>query len=215
MAKVRLEQGTGPVPILAAYPVVMVGSMVDGKPDLATVAWTGVAASVPPTISIALQHHRYSLKGIRQNMVFSVNIPSVELIKETDFCGLVTGARVDKIERCNFNVFYGKLDKAPLIEQCPVVHACEVVQILNLGSHELIIGRIVETYVSDTCLTDGRPDANKIHPLIYVGRGYSEVGPFHGMAFQVGKTIGPDDKMDTLEEIERMRRTDLRPIPQE
>jgi flavin reductase (DIM6/NTAB) family NADH-FMN oxidoreductase RutF len=206
MAKVKLEQGKGPTPILAAYPVVMVGSMVDGKSDFATVAWTGVAASVPPTISVALQHHRYSLKGIRQNMAFSVNIPSVDLVKETDFCGLVTGSRVDKAKRCNFTVFFGKVDKAPLIEQCPVVHACEVVQILNLGSHELIVGRIVETHVSQECLTDGRPDASKIRPLIYVGGGYSEVGASHGMAFQVGKAIGPDEKMDTLEEIERMRK---------
>jgi flavin reductase (DIM6/NTAB) family NADH-FMN oxidoreductase RutF len=182
--------------------------MVDGKPDFATVAWTGVAASVPPTISVALQHHRYSLKGIRQNMAFSVNIPSVDLVKETDFCGLVTGARIDKAKRCNFKVFFGKQDKSPLIEACPVAHACEVVQILNLGSHELIIGRIVETYVSDDCLTDGRPDASKMHPLVYAGRGYCAVGDSLGQAFEVGKAVAPDDRMDTLEEIERMRKMD-------
>ena len=124
MAKVKLERGTGPAPILAAYPVVMVGSTIGGKPDFATVAWTGVAASNPPTISIALQHHRYSLKGIRQNMTFSVNIPSVDVVKETDYCGLVSGARVDKAARCNFTVFYGEIDSAPLIQERPVNHAC-------------------------------------------------------------------------------------------
>jgi flavin reductase (DIM6/NTAB) family NADH-FMN oxidoreductase RutF len=184
----------------------MVGSVVDGEPDFSTVAWTGVAASNPPTISVALQHHRHSLKGVRQNMAFSVNIPSVDLVKETDYCGLVTGARVDKAKRCNFDVFYGKLAKAPMIEQCPVVHACEVVQILNLGSHELIVGRIVETYVSDSCVTDGRPDAAKMQPLIYASGGYHAVGSSLGLAFQIGKVISPDDKMDTLEELERMRK---------
>jgi flavin reductase (DIM6/NTAB) family NADH-FMN oxidoreductase RutF len=213
MGKTKLESGMGPTPILAAYPVVMVGSMVDGKADFATVAWTGVAASVPPTISVALQHHRYSLRGIRQNMAFSVNIPSVDLVKETDFCGLVSGARVDKVKRCNFKVFFGKQDQAPLIEACPVVHACEVVQIVNLGSHELIIGRIVETYVSDDCMTDGRPDPGKMHPLIYSGRGYSAVGPSLGAAFDVGKAISPEDRMDTLEEIERMRTAVSPPKP--
>ena len=211
MSKVKLEQGMGPTPVLAAYPVVMVGSMVDGKPDFATVAWTGVAASNPPTISVALQHHRHSLKGIRQNMAFSVNIPSADQVKETDYCGLVTGARVDKVKKCHFEVFFGKSDKAPLIQQCPVVHACDVVQILNLGSHELIIGRITETYVSEECMTDGRPDSSKIRPVVYVSGGYSVVGASLGMAFQVGKAVAPDDKMDTLEEIERMRRASARP----
>jgi flavin reductase (DIM6/NTAB) family NADH-FMN oxidoreductase RutF len=191
MHKVKLEQGSGPAPILVAYPVVMVGARVDGKADFATVAWTGVAASVPPTISIALQHHRHSLKGIRQNMVFSVNIPSVDQVKETDYCGLVTGAKVDKVATCGFKVFYGKLDNAPLIEQCPVSHACEVVQILNLGSHELIIGRIVETYVSEDCLTDGRPDAAKVRPLLFSSGKYNAVGAGVGDAFQAGKAVGP------------------------
>ena len=215
MAKVKLEQGTGPAPILAAYPVVMVGARVDGKPDFATVAWTGVAASNPPTISIALQHHRHSLKGIRQNMTFSVNIPSVDQVKETDYCGLVSGAKVDKVAKCKFTVFYGKIDSAPMIQECPVTHACEVVQILNLGSHELIIGRIAETHVSEECMTNGRPDAGKMRPLFFMSGKYCAVGDFVGDTFQIGKSISPADTMDTLAEIERMRRADSSRKPKE
>jgi flavin reductase (DIM6/NTAB) family NADH-FMN oxidoreductase RutF len=191
MAKVKLEQGKGPVPILMAYPVVLVGSMVDGKPDFATVAWTGVAASNPPTISVALQHHRYSLKGIRQNMVFSVSIPSADLLKETDYCGIVSGANVDKVERCGFKVFFGKPDNAPLIEQCPVNHTCQVVQILDLGSHELIIGKIVETYLSEDCLSDGRPDIRKMNPIFFAGAKYCPLGDFIGDAFRIGIAVDP------------------------
>jgi flavin reductase (DIM6/NTAB) family NADH-FMN oxidoreductase RutF len=192
MEKTKIETGKGPSPILGAYPIVIVGAMVDGKADFATLAWTGVAASVPPTISIALQHHRHSLKGIRQNMAFSVNIPSTDQVKETDYCGLVSGAKADKVADCHFKVFYGQLPNAPFIEQCPINHACEVVQILNLGSHELIIGKIVETHVSTECLTEGRPDVRKIKPLMYVGRGYCGVGEDLGAAFQVGKSVNPE-----------------------
>jgi flavin reductase (DIM6/NTAB) family NADH-FMN oxidoreductase RutF len=196
MGKVKLEQGTGPVPILAAYPVVLVGSQVSGKPDFATVAWTGVAASNPPTISVALQHHRYSLKGIRQNMAFSVNIPSADLIKETDYCGMVSGAKFDKVKDCGFQVFYGKSESAPLIEQCPINHACEVVQILDLGSHELIIGRILETYVSEECMTDGRTDDKKVNPIFFTYGKYSLLGKGVGDAFHVGRSINPKAKID-------------------
>ena len=189
MSKITLESGKGPSPILSATPVVIVGAKTDGKPDFATVAWTGVVASSPPSISIALQHHRYSLKGIRQNMTFSVNIPSVDLVKETDYCGLVSGSSTDKAADCDFTIFYGKLENAPFIEQCPVNHACEVVQILNLGSHELIIGRIVETQVSEDCLTEGKPDVRKVKPLIFAGRKYCAVGNDVADAFKVGTTI--------------------------
>jgi flavin reductase (DIM6/NTAB) family NADH-FMN oxidoreductase RutF len=204
MAKIKLEPKAGPLPILGFYPTIMIGANVDGKPDFTTVAWTGVAASVPPSITIALQHHRHSLKGVRQNMAFSVNIPSADLVKETDYCGLASGARIDKVEDCRFTVFYGKLKSAPLIEQCPISHACEVVQILNLGSHELIVGRIVESYVSEDCLVNGRPDPARVKPFLFAGVGYYTIGEHIGDAFRCGIAINPKAKLDTLDELKRM-----------
>jgi flavin reductase (DIM6/NTAB) family NADH-FMN oxidoreductase RutF len=196
VGKITLESGKAPAPILSLTPVVLVGATIEGKPDFVTVAWTGVAASNPPCISIALQHHRYSLKGIRQNMAFSVNIPSVNLVKETDYCGLVSGSSADKAVLCDFKVFYGKLENAPFIEQCPVSHACEVVCILNLGSHELIIGRIVETQVSEECLSENKPDASKMKPLMFGGRKYYTIGQNVGEAFKIGNSIKPGGKME-------------------
>jgi flavin reductase (DIM6/NTAB) family NADH-FMN oxidoreductase RutF len=204
MGKIKLEHKGGQLPILGFYPTIMIGVDVEGVPDFTTVAWTGVAASVPPSITIALQHHRHSLKGVRQHMAFSVNIPSADLVKETDYCGLASGARIDKAADCHFRVFYGKLKNVPFIEQCPINHGCEVVQILNLGSHELIVGRIVESHLSEECLTDGRLDLAKVNPILFAGFGYCGIGPELGRAFSCGKEINPNAKLDTLDEIKRM-----------
>jgi flavin reductase (DIM6/NTAB) family NADH-FMN oxidoreductase RutF len=203
MAKIQLEQKSGPMPILGFYPTILIGVNVDGKPDFTTVAWTGVAASVPPSITIALQHHRHSLKGVRQNMAFSVNIPSAVHVKETDYCGLASGARIDKAADCGFTVFYGSLKNAPFIEQCPINHGCEVIQILNLGSHELIVGRIVDTHVSEECMTKGKPDPAKVNPIVFAGKGYYQIGEYLGDAFRCGIEINPNAKLDTLEEIKK------------
>ncbi len=89
-------------------------------------------------------------------------------------------------------MFYGKLGSAPLIEQCPVNLECKVVHILDLGSHSLIVGRIEETHVSDSCLTDGKPDANKIKPLIYVrdpAHQYLAFGKVMAKAFNIGQEL--------------------------
>ena len=157
-----------------------------------TVAWAGIACGDPPMISVALRHTRYTLKGVRQNMTFSVNIPSTDMVKETDYCGIVSGEKADKVKDCNFSIFYGALENAPLIEQCPVNLECEVVHILNLGSHSLVVGKIIQTHVSEDCLTDGKPDVNKIKPIIYNPRpatGYYAVGKSVGASFSVGKEM--------------------------
>ncbi|HSW56917.1 MAG TPA: flavin reductase family protein [Dehalococcoidales bacterium] len=201
MKKILLQTKAGPSPVLAGFPTIMAGTVVNGQPDFVTIAWTGVAASSPPSITIALQHHRHSLKGIRQHMNFSVNIPSTDIVKETDYCGIASGASADKAQDCKFNVFYGKLPTAPFIQECPVNHACEVVQILNLGSHELIVGRIIETFVNEDCLTRGFVDPIKVRPFFFAGFGYYALGEKVGDAFRSGIAVNPASKLETLTEL--------------
>jgi flavin reductase (DIM6/NTAB) family NADH-FMN oxidoreductase RutF len=176
------------------HPTVLVGANTDGKPDFAAVAWTGVAASNPPSVTIALQPHRYSLKGIYQNRAFSVNVPSTDLVKETDYCGLVSGKDADKVKDCKFKVFYGNLKAAPLIEQCPINLVCEAIHFLNLGSHVLVVGRVVEMYISEECLTDGKPDIDKVKPFAFGPGGYYPIGEAFAKAFKVGWEIKPKVK---------------------
>ena len=187
----------GPQPMIWPHPTVLVGANVDGQPDFAAVAWTGVAAGNPPSVTIGLQPHRYSLKGIYQNRTFSVNIPSVDLVKETDYCGLVSGADTDKVKDCGFKVFYGNLNTAPLIEQCPINLECEVLHILNLGSHMLVIGKVVETYFSEDCLTDDKPDMKKTKPFAFGPGGYFVIGEALAEAFKIGWEIKGKPKKTT------------------
>src|SRR3972149_648562 len=186
MAKVTVENKT----LVFPMPAFLIGANVDGKPNFMTAAWSGIAGSTPPMITVALQHHRHTLKGMKQNMTFSVNVPSVDLVKETDYCGVVSGSKTDKVADCRFKVFYGKLTTAPMIEQYPVNLECKVMHILDLGSHELVVGRIEETYISEECLTDGKPDVAKIKPIAYVGRRYVALGEVVGGAFTVREMGG-------------------------
>jgi flavin reductase (DIM6/NTAB) family NADH-FMN oxidoreductase RutF len=179
----------GPQPMIWPHPAVLVGANVDGKPDFAAVAWAGVAAGSPPSVAIGLQPHRYSLKGIYQNRTFSVNVPSANLVKETDYCGLVSGEDTDKVKDCKFKVFYGNLNTAPLIEQCPINLECEVSHLLNLGSHILVVGKVMETYFSEDCLTDDKPDIKKVKPFAFGPGGYLAIGEVIAEAFKVGWEI--------------------------
>ncbi len=186
----------GPQTLVYPMPAFLIGANVDSKPNFMTAAWCGIVNSVPPMVSVALQHHRHTLRGIRQNLTFSVNIPSTDLVRETDYCGLVSGANVNKVEVCQFKVFYGGLNNAPLIEQCPVNLECKVVHILDLGSHSLIIGKIMETYVSENCLTDGKQDISKIKPFVLApapASRYQAFGEVIAKAFSIGKELEPSE----------------------
>ena len=188
MSKVAL----GPQTLLCPLPAVLIGANVDDKPNFTTIAWCSIANDVPPMISVAMRHLRYTLTGIRQNQAFSVNLPSTDLVREVDYCGITSGSKVDKTKVCQFNVFYGKSTNAPLIEQCPVNLECKVVKILDLDNHSLVIGRIEETYISEICLTDGKPDFDKIKPVIYLtapAQHYRAFGEVIAKAFSIGREL--------------------------
>lgn len=160
----------GPRILLNPLPVVLIGVNIDGKPNFLTAGACGIACTDPPMISVAIRPIRYSEKGIRQSMTFSINLPSSDIVRETDYCGLVSGAEISKAEACGFDVFYGKLQDVPLIKQCPVNMECSVAHVLELGSHTLFIGQIVESHISEDCMTYGKLDIDKLQPLAVAGQ---------------------------------------------
>jgi len=185
VAKVTLEHKT----VVYPMPAFLIGSNVDDKPNFMTAAWSGIAGGEPPIITVGIRHTRYTMKGIRQNMTFSVNVPSVSLVKEVDYCGIESGIKVDKVTVCKFKVFYGNLETAPMIEQCPVNLECRTLHMLDVGSHILVVGRIEETYITEDCLTDGVPDVDKIKPFAFNPRpdtGYQAFGENVGKPFNIG-----------------------------
>ena len=186
------KQLLGPTTNIFPMPALLVGANVNGKPNFLAVAWGGIACGEPPMISVAIRHQRYTLKGIQENGTFSVNIASVEQVKEVDYCGSVSGLKEDKVSACGFTVFYGKLDNAPMVQQLPVNLECRVEHTLDLGSHMLIVGRVEETYVSEECTSSGVADVEKIRPFAYVpapAKHYRAVTEKIGEAFKCGLSL--------------------------
>jgi len=177
----------GPQTLLYPMPAVLVGANINEKPNFMTAAWCAIAAEKPPAVSVAIRKERYTLEGVRENGTFSINVPSTYMVKKTDYCGVYSGKKNDKSQI--FKVFYGDLKTAPLIQECPLNLECKVIHYLNVGSHTLVVGEIIETYLSEDCLTDGKVDPGKIDPLIYSpdATKYHRLGEVIASAFKAGK----------------------------
>lgn len=175
-----------------AMPVFLIGANVGGKPNFLTAAWSGVACGEPLMLSVPIRHTRYTLKGIEENRTLSFCVPPITLVKETDYCGIVSGSKVDKVKACGFRIFYGTTGSAPLIEQCPVNMECSLHQKLDLGSHVLIIAKVEEIYAGEWCIKDGRPDIDAMNAFTYTTtpvKEYRAVGKKIANAFSVGREI--------------------------
>jgi flavin reductase (DIM6/NTAB) family NADH-FMN oxidoreductase RutF len=175
----------GPKTLMYPMPTVLLGANVGGKPNYMTAAWCGMACMAPPMISVAVNKVRHTLKGIEENRTFSINVPSTRDLVKTDYMGIASGARVDKSKV--FESFYGKLKTAPMAKECPVSLECRLFDAMKCGSHDLVVGEIVETYVDKEAITGGTPDIRKVDPIIYSDAKYYRIGDFITDAYTAGK----------------------------
>lgn len=156
-------------PVNALYPSLtcIVGAHVDGKPNFITIAHVGIMNhGQPQYLSFGLHKGHYTNAGIRENKTFSVCIPSEAQVVETDYVGIVSGKRTDKSGV--FEVFYGKTPAAPLITKCPVNMELTLHSVVELGEHDVFIGKIEETWADPAVLTpDNKIDIAKVRPLLF------------------------------------------------
>lgn len=174
---------------IPAYPmpVSLVGTIVDGKPNFMAVAWFTMVSYKPPRIAIALGKGHFTNPGIKENKTFSLSLPSEEMVEVTDFCGIVTGKKIDKSEI--FDLFYGELKTAPLIKECPLSMECKLVDTVVSGVNEIFIGEIVGTYTEEKFMKDDKLDFTKMKPLILSqpDTAYWSLGKPVAKAWSVGK----------------------------
>ncbi len=170
---------------LYPMPTTIVGAMVNGKPNYIAIAHVGIMDH--GNISLGMNKAHYTNAGIKANKTFSVNIPSVDMIKETDYCGLASGKNTDKSQV--FEAFYGSLKTAPMIQKCPLNMECRLVQTVDFPHHDVFIGEIVETYCDETILTNSTIDLTKLRPFLFTmwDSGYWEVGKKIAKAWSIGK----------------------------
>lgn len=102
------------------------------------------------------------------NKAFTVNIPSIKYIKETDFIGNQSGKNYDKFKICKLTPVKAESVNAPYIQEFALVLICKLIHTTELGLHTQFIGEILETLADDEYLNSkGLPSIDKIQPFIY------------------------------------------------
>jgi flavin reductase (DIM6/NTAB) family NADH-FMN oxidoreductase RutF len=189
MNKITIDRNSFVYPM----PMALVGSVVDGKANFMAVGWVSRVNFNPPMIAVALGKFHYTNMGIHKNKAFSVNIPGIDLMEKVDYCGLVSGEKVDKSKL--FDVFYGNLSAVPMIRECPLCMECILFNAVDMPSNTLFVGEIINTYSEECYLTDGKPDIKKMNPftLTMPDNNYWKVGENAGKAWSIGKRFRKQD----------------------
>lgn len=173
MGKVVWKPGTFIYPI----PAVMVTSGTMEKSNIMTVAWTGIQNTNPAIVYISVRPERYSYNLIKENGEFAINLTNKDLAYATDWCGVKSGAKVDKFKEMNLTKQKANFVKCPLIEESPVSVECKVTEIKELGSHHMFVGEVLSIDADEKYIDEkGAFDISKCNLIAYANGGYYELG---------------------------------------
>ena len=167
--------------ITSPLPPTMVTCGTVEEPNVFTVAWTGILNTQPPVTYISVRPERYSYELIKQSGEFVINLPTQQLIRAVDYCGVKSGRNTDKFKEMNLRAEPAEKISAPILAQSPVNIECKVRDIVELGTHHMFIADIVSLNVAKELLDNaGKLHLDKANLIAYA----------HGEYFALGKKLG-------------------------
>lgn len=170
-----------PAALMAPVPPALVSCGTPDKPNILTVAWTGIVNTRPPMTYISVRPERFSHKLISESGEFVINLATEKLLRAADYCGVRSGLRVDKFAEMKLDAVPASVIGAPVIAQSPLNLECRVRQITPLGSHDMFLADIVAVQADEEYIDqNGRLDLGKCGLLAYC----------HGAYFSLGKQLG-------------------------
>ena len=205
MARIDLKPGA----LTAPLPPVLVTVKSGGVSNIITIGWTGILATNPPKTYISVRPCRHSYEMLKESREFVINLAPAALAPAVDYCGIYTGAKVDKFEKCSLTALESKEVGAPTLAECPIAIECRVSDILPMGTHDVFMADIVSVSCDESIMDkNGKIRYDRADLVAYV----------HGEYFRLGELLGKfgfstDKGRDPRTRVEKKRPTAIKPSP--
>jgi flavin reductase (DIM6/NTAB) family NADH-FMN oxidoreductase RutF len=105
-------------------------------------------------------------------------VPSSEQAELTDWCGSVSGRRVDKFAEGHVTPGQSVKVQSPYIVECPVNFECTLFHIVPCGDHDLVLGEIQQVHLDADALNEKGDalDPARFNPLVSLQLEYWSLG---------------------------------------
>ena len=139
--------------MLNPTPVVLVTSKnKDNELNVFTVGWISTVCTKEPILAMGIRPERLSHQYIKESGECVINLPTKDMVKVVDYCGVISGRKVDKFKHLNLKLNDGVSINTPSLESSPVALECKVKSITPLGTHDLFLLEVLNVKVDENLL---------------------------------------------------------------
>ena len=185
-----MKKNLGAKTVIAPLPVFIIGTYDEnGTPNAMNAAW-GTQCDFDK-VFILLGEHK-TTDNLKIKRAFTLAFATPETLEISDYFGIESGRKIDKIKQANAHISKAKFVDAPVIDEYPLTLECEVVELQEGDDEFRVIGKIVNAVADEKILNGkGEIDLDKLKPLCYdsAAKKYRVLGSAIGNAFRDGLKI--------------------------
>lgn len=139
-----------------------------GKANIITLAWSMPTSQDPPMVAMSIAPRRLSHKMIEKTGEFVINVPTMDIVKETLFCGRISGRKCDKFKEAPLTTLHAKKVRPPIIKECIAHLECKLIEKITTGDHTLFVGKVLTAYANQGVF--GKTfNIRKVKPIYHMG----------------------------------------------
>lgn len=186
-----MKRNLGNTPVVAPLPVLIVATYDEyNTPNAMNVAWGGQCGYHHVALNLALNHK--TTENLKRRKAFTLSIATVDTLVLSDYFGLVSGHKENKIEKAGVHVTHSEFVDAPVIENYPLTLECKVIEMRDALGEMHVVGEVTNVQADESVLdAHGKVDLGKLRPISFdsVSRSYRVLGEVVGQAFKVGMKL--------------------------
>lgn len=151
-------------------PIALITSLqVNGKINMAPFSWFNIVSGSPPLLSVSIRYDDDKQKDTSRNILrekeFVVHIISHDFLEKADRTSISLGANESELDYAHFEPIKSSLIKTPGVKEAKIRMECQYINHLNLGSSDLIIGKVVSFHIDDRIYLDGKISFEELKPV--------------------------------------------------
>lgn len=186
-----MKKNLGNKMVLAPLPVLIVATYDEqGTPNAMNVAWGGQCGYHHVALNLSLNHK--TTENLKHTKAFTLSIATAGTLVISDYFGLVSGRKENKIEKAGVHVTRSEFVDAPVIDEYPLTLECKVIEMREVLGEMHVAGEVVNMQVDESILDEqGKVDLGKLSPISYdsASHSYRVLGDIVGKAFKDGNKL--------------------------
>ncbi|MFX1370470.1 MAG: flavin reductase family protein [Promethearchaeota archaeon] len=156
-------------------PVAIISVGIGEKANLITLAYVGKVCAEPPIVVISIRPSRHSFQLIENHGEFVINYPTIQQLKEADYCGTRSGRDVDKWRELNLTKEEASIVNVPMGKEFPWNMECKVIKKIELGTHICYFGEVVAIHSDPKYVKTNSLDPTQFNFPTYITGNYLEI----------------------------------------